>query len=65
MIPSTVARTPAPAASDAPLRTWGGTHSWRPARRLAPRDEGELGAVVARASADGMRVRAMGAGISR
>ncbi|WP_446719744.1 D-arabinono-1,4-lactone oxidase [Isoptericola sp. F-RaC21] len=46
------------------MRTWGGTHSWQPARRVAPRDEGELGAVVAGAATDGLRVRAMGAGHS-
>ncbi|WP_245806888.1 D-arabinono-1,4-lactone oxidase [Krasilnikoviella flava] len=64
MTPSTVARTPAPATPDAPLRTWGGTHSWQPARRVAPRDEGELGVVVADAAAEGLTVRAMGAGHS-
>ncbi|MEL7976573.1 D-arabinono-1,4-lactone oxidase [Isoptericola sp. F-RaC21] len=64
MTSSTVARTPASTSPDAPLRTWGGTHSWQPARRVAPRDEGELGAVVAGAATDGLRVRAMGAGHS-
>ncbi|MFI2103029.1 D-arabinono-1,4-lactone oxidase [Isoptericola sp. NPDC019693] len=64
MTSSTVARTPASATPDSPLRTWGGTHSWQPARRVTPRDEGELGAVVAAAAAEGLRVRAMGAGHS-
>ncbi|GAA1730608.1 D-arabinono-1,4-lactone oxidase [Isoptericola hypogeus] len=38
--------------------------TWRPARRAAPRDEAELAALVAGASAEGLRVRAIGAGHS-
>ncbi|WP_240930627.1 D-arabinono-1,4-lactone oxidase [Isoptericola sp. BMS4] len=67
MSQSTVASTPpssaaAPAAP--PVRTWGRTASWRPARRAAPHDEAELAAVVGGAADDGVRVRAIGAGHS-
>ena len=47
-----------------PLRTWGRTVAWQPARRAAPGDEAELAATVATAAAEGLRVRAMGAGHS-
>ncbi|WP_402468207.1 D-arabinono-1,4-lactone oxidase [Isoptericola aurantiacus] len=44
--------------------TWGRTYRADPARRATPRDEADLRAAVARASADGLRVRAVGAGHS-
>ncbi|MDO8143891.1 D-arabinono-1,4-lactone oxidase [Isoptericola sp. 178] len=44
--------------------TWGRTYRASPARWSQPRDEAELRAVVARAAADGLRVRAVGAGHS-
>ncbi|WP_418275910.1 D-arabinono-1,4-lactone oxidase [Isoptericola jiangsuensis] len=44
--------------------TWGGTHSAAPARRAEPADEAELCEIVARAAAEGLRVRAVGAGHS-
>lgn len=54
----------ATAPSPAPWTTWGRTAVSRPARRAAPRDEAELAALVAGAAAEGMRVRAVGAGHS-
>jgi FAD-linked oxidoreductase len=44
--------------------TWGGTYTATPARRAQPRDEAELGELVAKAAAEGLRVRAVGAGHS-
>ncbi|NOV99588.1 D-arabinono-1,4-lactone oxidase [Isoptericola chiayiensis] len=44
--------------------TWGRTYTATPARRATPRDEPELQALVAAAAADGLRVRAVGAGHS-
>nr|WP_229737350.1 D-arabinono-1,4-lactone oxidase [Isoptericola cucumis] len=55
---------PGPAGGGTPLRTWGRTVTWTPARRVAPHDEAGLAAAVAAASAEGLRVRAMGAGHS-
>jgi FAD-linked oxidoreductase len=46
------------------VHTWGRTASWRPARRAAPRDEDGLAETVAGAAAEGLRVRAIGAGHS-
>ncbi|MEG3614274.1 D-arabinono-1,4-lactone oxidase [Isoptericola haloaureus] len=44
--------------------TWGRTYAAAPARHAEPQDEAELRALVARAAADGLRVRAVGAGHS-
>ncbi|MFV2145166.1 D-arabinono-1,4-lactone oxidase [Isoptericola sp. G70] len=44
--------------------TWGRTFTAEPAQRATPRDEPALRAMVARAAADGLRVRAVGAGHS-
>ncbi len=43
---------------------WAGTASATPRRRATPRDEAELASLVAGAVADGLRVRAVGAGHS-
>ncbi|WP_052366979.1 D-arabinono-1,4-lactone oxidase [Paraoerskovia marina] len=43
---------------------WARTESASPARRATPRDEAELAELVASAAADGLRVRAVGAGHS-
>lgn len=43
---------------------WARTASATPRRRASPRDEAELGRLVAGAAAEGMRVRAVGAGHS-
>jgi len=43
---------------------WARTASATPRRRASPRDEAELGGLVARAAAEGMPVRAVGAGHS-
>ncbi|WP_338403851.1 D-arabinono-1,4-lactone oxidase [Cellulosimicrobium arenosum] len=43
---------------------WAGTASATPRRRAVPRDEADLAAHVARAAADGLHVRAVGAGHS-
>ncbi|GGV84457.1 FAD-linked oxidoreductase [Streptomyces griseoloalbus] len=45
-------------------RNWGGTVSARPAREVAPASVDELAAAVRRAAADGLPVKAVGAGHS-
>lgn len=47
-----------------PWTNWARTARATPRRRVAPRDEAELAAHVARAAADGLHVRAVGAGHS-
>src|SRR5690606_41507120 len=55
-----------PGSSDYALSwtNWARTATASPQRRESPRDEAELSSLVARAAADGLSVRAVGAGHS-
>lgn len=63
MSPTTT--TGGPARTVRPTRrTWSGAHRWTPAREVRPGSADEVAAAVAGAAAEGLRVRAIGAGHS-